>query len=286
VKSVLVTGAGGALGRAVLAALRRAGGQVITAAGRTGAGEADASVPCDVRDPVQLSAVFQRADPDLVLHLAGTFRGELAELCAVNVEPARNLLDLVRRSASRARVVLIGSAAEYGVVGPGENPLPETHVLMPVSPYGVSKAWQTQLVGFYSSHGVDVVCARVFNLWGPGLSESLFAGRLQRQIDEVLAGTRSRIEVGPANAVRDYLSTEEAAVQLMAIASRGMAGHVYHVASGIPIRVRDWMLQQLEKSGLDASVVQESPGLSNRSGYDVPEIFADVSKTRGLLEEA
>jgi GDP-4-dehydro-6-deoxy-D-mannose reductase len=235
---------------------------------------------------VQLSAAFQRADPDLVLHLAATFSGELAEICAVNVEPARHLLDLVRRSGNRARVVLIGSAAEYGVVSPGENPLREDHVLMPVSAYGVSKAWQTQLMGLYCSDGVDVICARVFNLWGPGVSDRLFAGRLRRQIDEVLAGTRGRIEVGPTNAVRDYLSTAEAAVQLMAIASRGKAGQVYHVASGIPVTVRDWMVQQLNMAGLDASLVQESPGLSNRSGYDVPEIYADVSKTRGLLEAA
>jgi GDP-4-dehydro-6-deoxy-D-mannose reductase len=69
-----------------------------------------------------------------------------------------------------------------------------------------------------------VVVARVFNLDGIGIKERLFVGRLQKQIEEVLAGKKSVIELGSLSATRDYVSTDEAAKQLLAIAEQGFLG--------------------------------------------------------------
>jgi len=152
---------------------------------------------------------------------------------------------------------LIGSAAEYGVVRLEENPIREDRVLNPVSIYGLTKAWQTQLAGYYASSGVDVVVARVFNLDGPRLSERLFIGRLQKQIAEVLACQKTVIELGPLTAIRDYVSTDEAADQVLAIAEHGETGRVYHVASGLPVKMRDILVRYLSIHKLDASIVHE-----------------------------
>jgi GDP-4-dehydro-6-deoxy-D-mannose reductase len=111
----------------------------------------------------------------------------------------------------------------------------------------------------------------------------LFAGRLRNQIAEVLEGKRAVIEVGPLTAVRDYLSTDEAAVQLLAIEAHGARGEIYHVASGVPITMRELLIRHLEASGLDLSIVQESVSFSTHSGYDVPAIYADINKTIKLM---
>ena len=281
-KTVLVTGATGALGQAVFACLHNIGKYQVMATSRRGDGETIFSL--DVSNAEQFSAVINRIKPDLLLHLAATFVNDFDEAYAVNVDATRHLLNAVQKSGLAIRVLLVGSAAEYGAIRPEENPIRENHALNPVSIYGLSKAWQTQLAGLYASQGMDVVVARVFNLNGKGLSERLFIGRLQKQIDDVLAGIKSVIELGPLSATRDYLTLDEAAEQILAIAEHGASGQIYHVASGIPTTMRALLNHYLVINKLDTSLVQESAALTNRTGYDVPVIYADITNTTQLMK--
>ena len=276
---VLVTGAKGALGQSVVAYFRKNCLYNVIATSR----HDEDDLQLDVCNRNQLTTAIKNIRPDLVLHLAATFANDFDEAYAVNVEATRHLLELVQQSGYSTRVLLVGSAAEYGVVQPEENPVCEERVLKPVSIYGLTKTWQTQMAGFYASRGVDVVVARAFNLYGPRLSERLFIGRLQNQIDAVLAGQSSVIEIGPLTAIRDYVSIDEAAYQIFAIAAHGESGRVYHVASGRPVTMRDILHRYLATHELDASIVHEAPHLTNRVGYDVPAIYADMSRTMKLV---
>src|SRR5690606_29852469 len=111
--------------------------------------------------------------------------------------------------------------------------------------------------GRYAFAGLDVVVARIFNLDGPNMPEQLFTGRVQRQIAAVLSHEQTHLQVGPLDAVRDYVSTSEAAGQLLAIARLGLAGSVYHVGSGKPTKMRELLQRYLDGAGLDFSHVQE-----------------------------
>jgi len=288
VKRVLITGATGALGRAVVEQLKNLKGyQIFATSSRMDSSNDNEIIvfQCDLCNLDQITAAVDLAEPDLILHLGGVFPRNLREAYIMNVAPAANILELVHIRKLKTRVILIGSAAEYGVVSPEENPIGENHALFPVSVYGVSKAWQTQLLGFYATLGVDVICARIFNLFGPGISELLFPGRLQKEIDAVKSGLKSLIEVGSLRASRDYISTSEAARQLLMIATRGTIGNVYHIGSGQPITMRDFLIAQLELHALSISLIHESPDYSNHSGYDVPLIFANTQKTRNLEQQ-
>ncbi|MDG7001060.1 MAG: NAD-dependent epimerase/dehydratase family protein, partial [Nitrososphaerota archaeon] len=280
-KTAFITGATGALGRAVIARLQKGGHWRVVATSRHC--DDESGLQLDVRNGDQLIMAIEQTEPDLILHLAATFAPDFDEAYAVNVTAGRLLLSAAQRAGRRTRILLVGSAAEYGVVGPGESPIKEDRVLNPVSIYGLTKAWQTHLATLYASLGVDVVVARVFNLDGPRLGERLFVGRLQRQIEECLAGRRSMIELGPLSAIRDYVSIDEAVDQIFAIAARGKSGLVYHVASGKPIMVRDVLMRYLVMHNLDYSIVREASDFTNHIGYDVPEIYADVTSTMGLM---
>jgi nucleoside-diphosphate-sugar epimerase len=280
-KTVLLTGARGALGQAVNARLRREGRYHVVATSRRG--EDASGLQLDVCDRHGVAAAIDRFQPDWVLHLAATFAPDFEEAYRVNVEATRHLLETVKAMRAPVRVVLVGSAAEYGAVRPEENPVSENRKLDPVSTYGLTKAWQTQLAGLYASRGIDVVVARIFNLDGPGVSERLFVGRLRRQIEEVLAGRRSAIETGPLSAVRDYVGTDEAAGQVLAIAGFAEPGRVYHVASGIPVAMRDLLHRYLSTYKLDAAIVHEAARFSDREGYDSPAIYADITSIRQLM---
>lgn len=282
-QTVLVTGAAGALGQAVLARLENTNRYRVVTAGRA-AGDGDGHVTLDLRNGAQVEATLARIQPDLVLHLAASFTGDFDEAYAINVAASRCMLDAIEKSAKPARLLLVGSAAEYGVVQPADNPVREDRVLGPVTVYGLTKAWQTQLAGMYAQRGVDVVVARVFNLDGPGVAERLFVGRLQKQIGEVVSGARREIEMGSLSATRDYLSTDDAAKQIMVIARHGESGKVYHVASGEPVTMRALLARHLAANKLDFSIVRESVNTSTHSGYDVPVIYADVSRTMELMK--
>lgn len=278
-KTVLVTGAMGALGKSVTQYSNKQDGYKIVTTGRSGK---DTDFQLDITDEARLAEIIDQVRPNFIIQLAATFTHDFDDAYAVNVQANRQLLELMQHSYKGTRVLLIGSAAEYGVIESDENPVSEDHALNPVSVYGLTKVWQTQLAGFYSRHGVDVVVARVFNLKGKGLSEKLFVGRLQKQIDAVLSGEQSVIELGPLSATRDYISTEDAALQLFDIAEFGEPGHVYHVASGKPVVMRELLKDTLNKHDLDLSIVHEAEEKSNRSGYDVPVIYADMARTSKL----
>ena len=282
-KTALVVGAMGAIGRAVVARLQKDKIFRVIPASRN-CNDVN-GLKLDICDYEKLEATISLIQPDFVLNLTGTYEGNFDGAYAMHVDASRNLLDAVQRYGERKiRVLLIGSAAEYGKVQPEENPIREDRLLQPVSVYGLTKAWQTELAVFYASLGVDVVVARPFNLYGANISERLFIGRLQKQIDDVLAGRKSIIEIGSLSSIRDYVSVTDAADQLHAILKYGESGFVYHVGNGLPVTIRHMLDYYLNMFELDVSIVHEEAILSNRVGYDVPAIYADISSTLQLMK--
>lgn len=278
-RRILVTGSTGALGRALTKRLLSSPVDVTVFSPKRG--RSDDSLNLEITD--QIYRTVERTRPDLILHLAATFSNDFDTAYAVNVAACKHLLEAVKSSGRYVRVVLVGSAAEYGAVTPEENPINVDRVLRPLSVYGITKAWQTELAYMYANNGIDVVVARIFNLVGPNLSEKLFVGRLHQQINEIRRGERTMIEVGHLSAIRDYLSIDDAVSQLLAVANMGETGKVYHVASGQPVVMRELLARVLASHGLDASIVVEGAAFTNRRGYDVPAIYADITQTTALL---
>ena len=152
---------------------------------------------------------------------------------------AGNLLASVAERAPAARVVVTGSAAEYGVVDAESNPVREDYPACPHTVYGVTKLLQTELSLFYGRRfGVDVVVARVFNLLGPGCIGT--AVRRQRRAadpssDRRLAGWSHRREPRRSQGLPQTGGCGRRAHHVDAL--RGEAGEIYNVGSGVPVRV-------------------------------------------------
>jgi nucleoside-diphosphate-sugar epimerase len=278
----LVTGANGAVGRFFIRWLAQQPDWEVVGAVRDNA-SLPGLVKCDLNDPVAIRSAVLSVRPTHVFHMAASFSGSFDRSVAVNAMSARHILDAVKSDGLESRVVLCGSAAEYGVVAEAENPITEDRVLRPVSNYGLSKALQTQIGGLYAHEfGANVVIARIFNLLMPGLNERLFPGRIEQQIIKLKRGEIEKISVGNLDAWRDYVSGQRAVELIMDIARFGTKGHTYHVASGERVQMRQLLDAMLRENELDWSVVQEQATGASRAGYDVPVIFADVNKTHSL----
>jgi len=279
---VLVTGASGGLGQRVCRRLARDPAVELIRTGRTGADGPDYHA-CDLTDAAAVTALVARTTPDRILHLAGSSSGDYARDCAVNADAARFICEAVLGLGLRPRIVVIGSAAEYGLVTPDENPVSEARATRPASVYGLTKSFQTGLATLYAArHDIDIVTARLFNLLTPGLGEHLFVGRVERLIGRFRAGEIGSLEFGSLASTRDYVDGAEAVDQLQRIADHGLRGEVYHVASGRPVVMRDLLAGLLREADIDPAVVREVPERASGLGTDVPMIYADISRTRAL----
>ena len=282
--SILVTGANGGFGRHLVQWLRQHANEPVWHTDMAG-NDDDLYLPCDMGDADAIRDLIKQVRPQRIFHLAGSFANTYDVDYPVNALSARHICEMLLAERLETRLILIGSAAEYGVVLPHENPLREDHVLQPVSVYGLTKSFQTHFAAYYAQgHLVDVVVARLFNLIAPGLSERLFVGRVEQLIARLLRGEIDVIEVGNLESQRDYLTIDDAISQLLLIADKGRAGEVYHVASGRPVRMRDLLVDMLAEAHLDMSVVREGQSVSGKVGYDIPIIYADMSKTYGLAD--
>ena len=117
---LLLIGSSGFLGSHVGCAAAEAGVEVITA-GRRPAGGATEHVVVDLVEdgPARISTVLADVHPDAVVNCAGTTSGEPAALAAGNIVAPATLVEAMLRDRSPARLIHLGSAAEYGLGNPG-----------------------------------------------------------------------------------------------------------------------------------------------------------------------
>ena len=88
--------------------------------------------PLDLCNKDHIFSYIERTRPDMIISLAATFANEFDEAYSINVNASRLILTAIKELGLSTRVVLVGSAAEYGIITPDENPVSEQHVLRPV----------------------------------------------------------------------------------------------------------------------------------------------------------
>ena len=115
----------------------------------------------------------------------------------------------------------LGSAAEYGPGEPG-TAVAESAPPRPASAYGATKLAGTRLVELGRAAGLDAVVLRVFNPVGPGAPDGILPGRLVSEFRRALADG-SEVQLGPLDAVRDFVDARDVADAVIAAALAGRA---------------------------------------------------------------
>jgi GDP-4-dehydro-6-deoxy-D-mannose reductase len=242
------------------------------------------AVEADLTDPAAAQAVVEDVRPDRILHLAGQSSVHLSWLdpggtLRANVLGVVHLLDAVRRRGLRPPVLVVGSAEEYGPVGPEEMPIREETPLRPASPYAVSKVAQGALALLYGpAGGLRVVLTRTFHHTGPGRGEAFAESSFARQIAEIEAGRREPVlKVGNLEAVRDFADVRDVVRAYWMLLERGEGGRAYNVCSGRGRRIRD-LLDILLAASTARVEVRTDPERLRPS--DVPAQVGDPARLR------
>lgn len=203
------------------------------------------SVEADILDPVGLEDAVRRARASHVVHLAGqssvheSYRDPGGTLLA-NVLGTQHLL-VACEKARVNRVLVVGSAEEYGMVEKDAGPLKEDRLLAPVSPYAISRVAQSALCGEFARRGpIDVVRTRTFPHTGARRGAIFAESSFARQIAEIELGRREPvIDVGNLDAVRDFSDVADVVRSYELLLARGASGHVYNVCSGHGVKIGD-----------------------------------------------
>jgi GDP-4-dehydro-6-deoxy-D-mannose reductase len=270
----LVTGASGFVGRYLVDHLAAAGDTVVPF------GRAEGAV--DVVDAGAVADAVTAAHPEVVYHLAAsTHIGESwdapATVFRVNAEGTLNVLRACRR-AGVDRVVVVGSADEYGAVAPDDLPIPEDAPLRPRTPYGASKVAAEYLaLQAHLGDGLGTIRVRAFNHTGPGQAATYLVPGLAGRIAAAERDGAREIAVGSLDAVRDFTDVRDVVRAYRLLAERGSPGDVYNVCSG-----RGWSVREVA----DVLLAASGPNLELRVDpalvrpVEVPALVGDGAKLR------
>lgn len=240
------------------------------------------SVPCDTSDPERVRALLADVRPNWIFHLAGQsdVGGSWESAWAtfeLNVRGQLNILQTMVELDLDARVLVIGSNNEYGLVKPDDLPLDERTPLRPDTPYGVSKVAQDLLgLQFYLSHRLRTVRVRCFNYIGPRQGDHFVTAAFARQIAEIEAGLSEPVlRVGNLSSQRDFTDVRDVVRALRLALERCADGEVYNIGSG-----RSVMIERLLDILLSYArcPIQVEPDPARLRPSDVPRSVADIRK--------
>ncbi len=259
---VLVTGAGGFVGRHAVTDLA-ARGFTVHGVGRE----------VDLLDATARGALIDGVRPSHLLHFAWETRHGYFWSAPENPAWAEATLDLVRRfrEGGGERAVLAGSCAEYdwspAALGGGDC-LESATPRRPATAYGQAKlaAFETASNEAAAS-GLSLAWGRLFLLYGPFEGESRLVPSLVRALlaDEPVV-------LREPTAVRDFLHVADGGAAFAALLASNVEGPV-NIASGSGVAIAD----VARMVGADLSTVDHTQALPDGSPT---RLVADISRLR------
>jgi len=228
--------------------------------------EVTSAVEGDLRDPSVLDKALAEGT-EAVIHLAAATSvlqsvKDPVNVYRSNVELMQNLLESARRLGV-ASVVFASTNAVVGS-GAGGGLIDERSPLVPLTPYGATKAAGEMLMSAYHhAYGLNASALRLTNVYGPGMwvKDTMVA----RIMKAARAGTGIRIH-GDGLLSRDYVYIDDvvgAFVSGLAPAASGPAlPPTVVVGSGVSVTVNDLHRLACQATGVDipAEHVEGPPG--------------------------
>lgn len=267
----LVTGANGFVGVHLMHHLAECGDEVV------GIGP-----EIDVTEPEAVRHAITAAAPQAVYHLAalshiGDSWDAPAQVFRVNAEGTLNVLRACTE-AGAARVLVVGSADQYGIVSESDLPLHEDAPLRPATPYAASKVAAEYLaLQAFLGDKLETIRVRAFNHTGPGQADRFVVPSLAKRIVEARRGGAPSLLLGALDPVRDFTDVRDVVRAYRLLIKRGAAGGVYNVCSGTGVTVAEIVERFMAVAGVDFGV-EIDPNLVRP--IEIPRLVGDNTRLR------
>lgn len=175
---------------------------------------------------------ISQQNADVFVNCIGKMSGSKSEMEWANVGVVELLLDHAKRT--NARVINLGSAAEYGRVS--DQVLDEDLVPNPISDYGKQKLVANQMLNEFVVSGGSGVATRIFNVVGPSQTNRSALGNVISRMKEL--GPGSEVVIDNYDIVRDYASIDFVVDVLAKLPSSSFNGTL-NIGSGKPVAFFD-----------------------------------------------
>jgi UDP-glucose 4-epimerase len=278
-KRYLVTGAAGFVGAAIAKSLLHKGHEVWTIDNlSTGFTE---NIPDGVvfieGDCQKDNSIKQLGGKrfDAILHFAGQSSGEISFDDPVydlrtNTESTLRLINYGLENACK-RFIYASSMSVYGSVD--DEPIPESHVKLPLSFYGVGKLASENYLRIYQQKGLIPTALRFFNIYGPGQNmKNLKQGMVSIYLEQLLRSDKIIVK-GALNRFRDFIFIDDCVEITMQIIENEQAyGKIYNIGTGIKTTVEELINRMMNISGIHKPIKTEEGTPGDQNG-----IYADIS---------
>ena len=176
------------------------------------------------------------------------------------------------------KILISGSAEEYGKVSQKMMPIKETYALNPVSPYGSSKKMQEEMGLLYNrTYGLDIVLTRTFHYSGPHQPLGFVFSDFAHQIVDIKNGKQDYIKVGNLDAKRDFTDIRDVVSAYSALMEKGRGGEVYNVCSSQSVPIKNILDMMVSYSEGNIEIVVDETKLRPS---DIPDFVGDNSKLK------
>lgn len=279
-KRILITGATGFVGGHLVAALAERGAILHTMARGSGEELDGEHLQGNLTDQVFLDRELERIQPQIIFHLAGYKERQVdlpsfREAIEINLLGSLNLFQAAQRLSSLERLVVVGTAEEYGN---NASPFEEDMPGRPVNSYSFSKFCVTTLASTLRDlYHMPFVVIRPTIAYGPRQMPDMFLPALIRSlmVDRPFPMTDGM-------QTRDYVYVTDLVEALMqAGVSEAATGEIINIGSGVPIRIAE--LAQLVEELLGKPGLAQLGKLPYRSN-EMMDYYVSIEKARNLLQ--
>ncbi|HEV8498536.1 MAG TPA: NAD-dependent epimerase/dehydratase family protein [Gemmatimonadaceae bacterium] len=241
----------------------------------------------DIRSP-DAAELVAFAGFDALIHLAAQMdvRRSVADPlfdASVNIVGTLNLLEAIRQSAARPRVVFASTGgAVYG--DSAVPPSSETTQKEPDSPYAIAKLSAEYYLSYYARiHGLDTASVRFGNVYGPRQDPHGEAGVVAIFCGRIIDGQPLRV-FGDGTQTRDYVHVSDVADATFAAATtqlppaRRVDERAFNIGTGVATSVLELAKTLCGAAGAESKIefAPKRPGEQQHS-------FLSVEKARDVL---
>ena len=195
----------------------------------------------------------------------------------VNVGGTLNLLKASLDSEVK-RFVQASSASVYG--NTKTLPVLENLASNPVSPYAVAElAAENYAKVFHLNYGLETVCLRYFNVYGPRQTFSVYSGATTIFLNK-LSHNQRPIIFGDGNQTRDFVYVEDVVkANMLALNTKKAVGETFNIANGTPHTINELVLTIQKKLGKQ----KLKPIYKNPRQGDIKHSYASIEKAKRTL---
>ncbi len=208
----------------------------------------------DLDDTTTIRRLLQKTQPHEVYHLAGQSHvGASFEIpestCEFTAMGTLRLLEILRDCDPQPRFAHASSSEIFGE--PTEFPQNEDSPMRPMTPYGVAKAFATQMVRVYrEKYGLFACNLICYNHESPRRGESFVTRKITRSAARIRLGKQSMVSLGNLEGQRDWGFALDYMRGFHAAANHTQPDD-FVLATGVLHKVSDWLQIAFEHLGLD-----------------------------------